>query len=104
MIQSNASGRTARLAAAILTVAAAAAEAAPRDDTVLVASGTFRMGTPAAAIAGLRLRYAVDFPAAFDGEAPAHVVTLGAFRIATKSRTRASPSSLRAMRSGRKSA
>ena len=81
MIQSNAPGHTARLAAAILAVATAGAEAAPREDTVLVAGGTFRMGTPAAAIAELRSRYGIDFPGAFDGEAPAHAVTLGAFRI-----------------------
>jgi len=81
MNQSDATGPAARVAAAILAVAAAAVGAAPRDDTVLVAAGTFRMGTPAAAIAELRSRYGVDYPGAFDDEAPAHVVTLSAFRI-----------------------
>ncbi len=81
MSQSNASGNVAWLAAGILAIAATGADAAPRDDSVLVAGGTFLMGTPAAAIAELRSRYGIDFPGAFDNEAPAHAVTLSAFRI-----------------------
>jgi formylglycine-generating enzyme required for sulfatase activity len=81
MRQSNVSGNAARLAAGILATAATVVDAASRDDTVLVAGGSFRMGTPAAAVAELRSRYGIDFPGAFDSEVPAHLVTLSAFRI-----------------------
>ena len=85
MRKSNKFANTAQVAAGILACmtafAAADVAAAAPDDTVLVAGGTFRMGTPAAAIAELQRRYGIDYPGAFDGEAPAHAVTLGAFRI-----------------------
>jgi len=81
MSHPKASGNAARVAAAVFAVAAAVVRAAPRDDTALVAGGSFRMGTPATAIAELRSRYGVDFPGAFDSEVPAHLVTLSAFRI-----------------------
>jgi sulfatase modifying factor 1 len=81
MSHPNASGSAARAAATVLAVVAASVDAAPPDDSVLVAGGSFRMGTPAAAIAELRSRYGIDFPGAFDSEAPAHSVTLSAFRI-----------------------
>lgn len=67
--------------ACLMTFATADGAGASPGDSVLVAGGTFRMGTPAAVIPELRRRYAIDYPGAFDGEAPAHAVTLSAFRI-----------------------
>lgn len=39
------------------------------------------MGTPAAAVPELKRRYAVTFPGVFENEAPAHRVTLNAYRL-----------------------
>jgi formylglycine-generating enzyme required for sulfatase activity len=50
-----------------------------QDQAVLVRGGTLRMGTPSSAIPGLKTRYGVEFPGAFESEAPDHLVTLGDF-------------------------
>jgi formylglycine-generating enzyme required for sulfatase activity len=73
--------RIAGMLAGIAAIIATAVAAVPPDDSVLVAGGTFRMGTAAAAVPELQRRYGIDYPGAFDGEAPAHAVTLSAFRI-----------------------
>lgn len=69
------------LALVALAGAAGNALAGEPDETVLVRGGTFRMGTPAAAIPELKKRYAVSFPGVFEDEAPARDVSVGDFRI-----------------------
>jgi formylglycine-generating enzyme len=50
-------------------------------DAVVVRGGTFRMGTPSAAIPELKTRYALSFPGVFESEAPDHPVTVSTFRM-----------------------
>ena len=69
-------------------VAAPARPQEPRE-AVLVRGGTFVMGTPAGAVAGLRARYSVRFPGAFESEVPAHRVTLDDFRLDRQEVTKA---------------
>jgi formylglycine-generating enzyme required for sulfatase activity len=66
---------------ALLTVAVPAASAAGSGDPVLVQGGTFRMGTSAAAIPGLKARYGVSFPGVFEDEVPERTVTVAPFRL-----------------------
>ncbi|MEQ1760310.1 MAG: formylglycine-generating enzyme family protein [Vicinamibacterales bacterium] len=47
----------------------------------LVGGGTFRMGTPASAIAALKVRYNVNFPGVFEDEMPERQVTIADFRM-----------------------
>jgi iron(II)-dependent oxidoreductase len=49
--------------------------------TVLIGSGTFRMGTPMSSVPELRSRYGVSFPGSFENETPEHTVTIGSFRM-----------------------
>jgi formylglycine-generating enzyme required for sulfatase activity len=70
-----------RLAVASLTSVAGSVHAGEPEATVLVRGGTFRMGTPAAAIPELKQRYAVSFRGVFEDEVPAREVSVGDFRM-----------------------
>ena len=48
---------------------------------VSIPGGTFLMGSEAAAVPELRVRYAVTFPNVFENEVPAHKVTVADFRM-----------------------
>ncbi|MGI9262683.1 MAG: formylglycine-generating enzyme family protein [Woeseiaceae bacterium] len=50
-------------------------------DTASIHGGTFRMGTEASDIPGLKSRFAVDFPGVFENEVPGREVTISSFRI-----------------------
>ena len=52
-----------------------------QDGVVSIDGGTFLMGTSRADIPALKSRYDVNFPGVFENEAPAHEVTVSAFRI-----------------------
>lgn len=65
----------------VFAVPPAFAQHSDRDRPVPVTGGTFMMGTEAADIPALRLRYDVNFPGVFRNETPAHKVTVSDFRI-----------------------
>jgi len=67
--------------ALVIAHAIAAADKHHDDNIVSIDGGTFAMGTPAAKIADLKLRYDLDFPGVFENEVPAHEVTVSNFRI-----------------------
>jgi iron(II)-dependent oxidoreductase len=49
--------------------------------TVRITGGSFRMGTAADALPGLKRRYGVNFPGVFESELPEHLVTVSDFRL-----------------------
>jgi sulfatase modifying factor 1 len=67
---------------AVAAVLPAGGSAEPATGTaVKVAGGTIRMGTPAAAVSGLKARFSLRFPGAFETEVPDHAVTVSGFRM-----------------------
>ncbi len=65
----------------VIAIASLGCAAEERDETVLIAGGTFLMGVAASSIPDLRSRYGVSFPGSFENETPEHPVTIASFRI-----------------------
>lgn len=70
-----------RAVIAVVLGLVAVSSAHPRGDNVVIAGGTFRMGTEQGAIAGLRSKFQVSFRGSFENEVPAHEVTVSTFQI-----------------------